>query len=108
MENEIFELIPALMIDGIWIGLGVFLTVQALKSMGLLVTESYLQRAPIIIALFFALVWLVGEAYAPALPYINLIVRALVGGLGAGLTYAYVLKPLAEKLGIPITRKELK
>ena len=108
MDESVFEIIPQLMIDGLWIGLAVFLTVQALKTMGLLVNEKYLKMSPIVISLFFALLWLVGEAYAPALPYIALVVRAFVGGLGAGLTYAYVLKPLTEKLGIPLTRKQLK
>jgi len=107
MESDIFEVLPALLVDGLWIGLAVFLTVQALKIMEILKDELWLKRSPIITGLILGAVWFVAEMFPVTRPIIFGLFRAYVGGLTAAIAYPYVLKPLFEKLGIPLTRKEL-
>ena len=107
MENDILEFLPTLLVDGVWIGLAVFLSVQALKIMEVLTAEVWLKRSPVILGLILGAVWFVAEMF----PVTQLIIfgafRAYVGGLAAAIAYPYALKPLFEKLGIPVTRKEL-
>jgi len=107
MESDIFEVLPALLIDGLWIGLAVFLTVQALKVMAILKSELWLKRSPIIVGLILGIVWFVAEMFPVTQPIIFGLFRAYIGGLTAALAYPYVLKPLFEKLGISISRKDL-
>jgi len=107
MENDILEFLPALLLDGVWIGIAIFLTVQALKIMEILKSELWLKRSPIITGLILGAVWFVAEMFPVTQPVIFGLFRAYAGGLTAAIAYPYVLKPLFEKLGIPITHKEL-
>lgn len=107
MESDIFEILPALLIDGMWIGLAVMLTVQVLKIMEIITSTLWLKRSPIIVALVLGLFWLIAEMAPVTEPYIAGVFRAYVGSLTAALAYPYVLKPLLEKLGIPVSRASL-
>jgi len=108
MENEIFDILPMLLLDGLWIGLAVFLTVQAFKIMAIITSEIWLKRSPIVVGLILGALWLLAEMVPVTQLYIYGAFRAYVGALTAALAYPYVLKPLAEKLGVPLSLKALK
>jgi len=111
MNTAIFEVLPELTIDGVWIGLGVFLVVQAFKYAGLVAAipgktpDEKVTRLALLAGLFFGAMWVfielnqAGQAIN-AVTVVAVIYRALTGALVAALFYNFILKPVMGKLGI--------
>ena len=107
MDTEVLKFFADLSIDGLWIGLGVFLIVQAAKVCGLVKEDSQINppRLALLSGLFFGLGWLTiefsGTPEWSISVVISLLYRWIVGSLSAGLFYQIVLKPILTKIGVP-------
>lgn len=106
MDMTLFDVLPSLMLDGLWIGLGVFLVVQAFKYARLF-AWPWLDpaRLALIAGLFFGLLWGAVEIEAQSgiwsvAVIVGIVFRWIVGSLTAALFYGIVLKPLLEKLSV--------
>ena len=105
--NEILKVFGELTIDGLWIGLAVFLTVQAAKIIGLVTESSKFKPLDLALAsgLFYGIGWLAIE-FAGVVDWsieivISLIFRWLVGSLAPGVFYQVLMKPFAQWIKIP-------
>ena len=105
--SEILKVFGELSIDGLWIGLGVFLVVQGAKICGFVTESSKITPVQLALgsALFFGLGWLAiefaGVSAWSAEVIVGLIYRWFVGSVSAGLVYQIILKPLAGVVNIP-------
>ena len=106
MNKELFELLPPLFISGVWIGLAVFLTVQAFKYAKLFAWEWLTPpRLALISSGGYSLMWVAIQVDQQLEPWsitivVNMLFMAIVGALVAALFYGTILKPLLEKLGV--------
>ena len=106
MDTSFFEVLPQLTIDGLWIGLGVFLVVQAFKYAKLFAWVWLIpERLALISGGFFGLLWTAvaveahGGVWTVAVA-VGIFYRGLIGTLTAALFYGWILKPLLKKLGV--------
>lgn len=106
MNTEIFEILPALTIEGLWIGIAVFCTVQAFKYARLF-AWAWLDpaRLSLISGFFWGLFWVAIQIEAAAgvwsvAAVAGMIFRWFIGSISASLFYAIALKPLLKKLGV--------
>jgi hypothetical protein len=96
-----------IVIDGVPIALGVFVTIQGLKVYGIITESSQVGKAAIASALFFGGLAAVANAVPEAAPYINIAFVTYVGSMLAGLFYKYFAAPILEKLGFDVSTESL-
>lgn len=111
MDTTIFDTFPQLTINGLWIGMLVFLVVQVAKYADFV---KYIPGASVDIrqirlalatAIITGLAWVAISLYAAEAPLtlpvvIGTMYTMLVGALTATLFYRFVFKPLLERLGV--------
>ena len=86
----------------------VFVAVQGLKVFKFVSDEASIAKAAVITALVGGVGFAAAELYAPAAPYITLAFQLFISTMVAGLGYKYVVSPILEKFGVPVSTKDLK
>jgi hypothetical protein len=106
MEEALQEALQ-LVIGGVPIALGVFLTVQGLKVYGIVSETSQVGKAAIASGLFFGVLSAVAQAFPVAAPYIEIAFVTYVGSMIAGLFYEYIAAPILERFGAKMSTESL-
>ena len=86
----------------------VFVTVQGLKVFKFVTDEASIAKAAVTTGLVGGVGFAVGELYPPAAPYVTLAFQLFISTMVAGLGYKYLVGPILEKFGIPVSTKDLK
>jgi len=98
-----FDALMPLIID---IAILVFLSVQGLKVYQV-IKDGQEGKFGLGAALVFGILFAAKMVYEPIAPYVDLAVVLFAGSLSAGLFYRYFVKPIFEKLGVPVSNADL-
>ena len=98
--------VPAILLGGVHIAVGVLFTVQGLKVFNFVDGDSA-PKAAVISALGFGGLSLVSVLVPSTESIIGLVFATFVGAMAAGLFYEYISAPVLERFGVKVRAEDL-